>query len=85
MKFLCLQQHGGYGGVLSKICQRNTNTVWYYWLWKLKKYSKSVNVTKSKQTHRYREQTSAYKWGEGGEEGRDRGRDRWLRHTNYYA
>ena len=34
-----------------------------------KKYNKLVNITKKKQTHRYREQTSGYQWGEGsGEE-----------------
>ena len=31
----------------------------------LKKYDKLVNKTKKKQTHRYREQTSGYQWGEG--------------------
>ena len=30
-----------------------------------KKYNKVVNRTKKKQTHRYREQTSGYQWGEG--------------------
>ena len=30
-----------------------------------KKYNKLVNITKKKQTHRYREQTSGYQWGEG--------------------
>ena len=41
-------------------------------VWNLK--NKLVNITKMKQTHRYREQTSGYKWGrEGG------GAD-----TNYY-
>ena len=28
-----------------------------------KKYNKLVNITKNKQTHRYREQTSGYQWG----------------------
>ena len=28
-----------------------------------KKYNKLVNVTKKKQTHKYREQTSGYQWG----------------------
>ena len=40
---------------------------------KSKKYNKLVNKTKKKQTHRYREQTSGYHWGEGREEGQDRG------------
>ena len=30
------------------------------------KYNKLVNITKKKQTHRYREQTSGYQWGEAG-------------------
>ena len=45
-----------------------------------KKYNKLVNKTKKKQTHRYREQTSGYQWGEG-RGGRIRGRE--LRGTNY--
>ena len=31
-----------------------------------------MNITKQKQTHRYREQTSGSQWGEGWEEGQDR-------------
>ena len=31
-----------------------------------KNYNKLVNITKKKQTHRYREQTSGYQWGGGG-------------------
>ena len=30
-----------------------------------KTYNKLVNITKKKQTHRYREQTSGDQWGEG--------------------
>ena len=30
-----------------------------------KKYDKLVNITKKKQTHKYREQTTGYQWGEG--------------------
>ena len=30
-----------------------------------KKYNKLVNITKKKQTHRYREQASGYQWGGG--------------------
>ena len=33
-----------------------------------------MNVTKQKQTHRYREQTSGYQWGDGSGEGQDSGR-----------
>ena len=42
----------------------------------LKKYDKLVNKTKKKQTHRYREQTSGYQWGDGSGEGQYRGRSR---------
>ena len=42
-----------------------------------------MNITKQKQTHRYREQTSGYQWEEGSEEEQDRGRG--LRGINYYA
>ena len=31
-----------------------------------KKYSKLVNITKKKQTHRYREQTGSNQWQSGG-------------------
>ena len=30
-----------------------------------KKYNKSVDIPKKKQTHRYREQIDGYQWGEG--------------------
>ena len=33
-----------------------------------KKYNKLVNITKQKQTHRYREKNSGYQWGERREE-----------------
>ena len=29
-----------------------------------KKYNKVVNITKKQQTHRHREQTTGYQWGE---------------------
>ena len=44
---------------------RKTNTIWYHLYVESKKYNKLVNITKKKQTHRYREQTSSYQWGEG--------------------
>ena len=44
---------------------------------------KLVSITKQKPTHRYREQTSGYQWGEGKGEGQDRSRG--LRGTNYYV
>ena len=37
-----------------------------------KKYNKLVNVTKKKQTYRYREQTSGYQQAEGGKRGKIR-------------
>ena len=39
-----------------------------------KKHNKLVKKTKKKQTHRYREQTSGYQWGEGRGEGQYRGK-----------
>ena len=42
-----------------------------------------MNITKQKQTDRYRKQTSGYQWGEGKEEGQDRGMG--LRDTNHYV
>ena len=42
-----------------------------------------MNVTKQKQTHRYREQVSGYQRGEESREGQDRGRG--LRGTDYYV
>ena len=44
-------------------------------------YNKLVNITKKKQTHRYREQASGDQWGEGSAEGQYRGSG--LRCTNY--
>ena len=41
-----------------------------------------MSITKQKQTHSYREQTSGYQWGQGKGEGQYRGR--LLRGTNYY-
>ena len=41
-----------------------------------------MNITKKKQTQRYREQISGYQWGEGKREGQDKSRE--LRGTNYY-
>ena len=53
------------GVMLSEISQRKTNTVQYHLYVESKKYNKLVNITKKKQTHRRREQTSGYQWGEG--------------------
>ena len=40
-----------------------------------------MNITKKKQTHRYREKITGYQWGEGRGEGQDRGRE--VGGTNY--
>ena len=53
------------------------------YMWNLKKYNKLVNITKKKQTHRYREQTSGYQWEEGRGEGQYRSRE--LSDANYYV
>ena len=42
-----------------------------------------MNITRQERIHRYREQTSGYKWGEGREERQDSGRG--LKGTNYYV
>ena len=42
-----------------------------------------MNVTKQKLTHRQREKTSGYQWGEGIGEGQDKYMG--LKATNYYA
>ena len=42
-----------------------------------------VNITKNKQIHRYREQTSGYQWEEGRGEGQYR--ERGLRGIKYYV
>lgn len=59
----------GYGGLegimLSEISQRKTDTVCCYLCVESKNYSKLVNITKYKPTHRYREQSSGYQ-SEGG-------------------
>ena len=43
--------------VLNGISQRNKNTVWYHLYVESRKYNKLVNITKKKQTQRYREKT----------------------------
>ena len=48
-----------------------------------KKYNKLVNVTKKKQTHSYKEQSSSYQRGERRGEGQNRGRGE--SDTNYDA
>ena len=51
--------------MLSEINQTKKNTVRYHLYAESKTCNKLVNKTKKNQTHRYREQTSGYQWGEG--------------------
>ena len=55
--------------MLSKINQTKTNAIGYYLYMKSKKWNKQMKITKQEQTHRYREQTSSYQWGEEKGEG----------------
>ena len=56
------------GGIMpSEVRQRKKNTVWYHLYVESTDDNKLVNITEKKQTHRYREQTSGYQWGEGRE------------------
>ena len=67
--------------VFTKTCQTKTNPVCYhlYVESKKKKKIKQTSEQKKKPTHKYREQTSSYQWGEG------QTRSRGLRGTNYYV
>ena len=47
------------------------------------KKKNTVNITKKKQTHRCRRQSSGYQWKEGRREGQKRCRE--LRGANHYA
>ena len=42
---------------------RKTNATWYHLHVESKKYNELVNITKKKQSHRYREQNSGYQFG----------------------
>ena len=57
----------GLGMMWSEISQRKINTEWYPLYVEPKTYNKLVNKTEKQPTHRYREQTSDYQWGEGRE------------------
>ena len=48
-----------------------------------KEQNKLVTITKRKQTHRCREQTCGYQWGEGSRDGQYSGGG--LRGTTYYV
>ena len=54
------------GIMLSEISQRRTNTIGHHLYVGSINYNKLVNITKKKQTQRYREQISGYQWGGGG-------------------
>ena len=66
------------GIMLSEVSQRKTSTSYHLYV-ESKKYNKQMNITKQKQTHRYREQTSGYQWGKGQDKGRG------LRGISYYV
>ena len=44
--------------MISEISQKKASTIWYHLYVKYKKYNKLVDITKKKQTHKYREQTT---------------------------
>ena len=67
----------------SKISLIKTNIVWYHLHVESKKYNKLMNLTKKKQTHKYREQTSGYQRGE--RRGKGQYKAKGLRSTNYYV
>ena len=71
MKFCHLQQCGWTQRVfylVKEVRERCTSDVQITYIWNLK--IKQMYVTKQKQTHRYRKQTSGCQWGDG------RGRDK---------
>ena len=69
---ICNNMNGLRGYYLVKwVRQRKTNIIGYHLYVESKKYNKLVNITKKTQTHRYIEQTSGYKWGEGRGKGQD--------------
>ena len=53
------------GIMLSEISRTKTNTVYHLYV-ESKKYYKLMDITKKKQTHRYKEQTSGYGLGSRG-------------------
>ena len=57
------------GVILNEVRQGKTNTIWYHLYVKPENYNILVNITKNKQTHRYREQISCYQWREEREGG----------------
>ena len=71
---VCSKMDGLEGVMLSKISQRNRNTVCYDLYVESRKYNKLVNITKKKQTHGYRNQTSSYHWREASGTGQYRRR-----------
>ena len=58
------------GTLLSQLGERQI--LCYHFIWNLK--INHMNITKQKETHKYREQTGGYHWGEMKEEGQDAGR-----------
>ena len=80
-----MQQHDGPRAYYAKwdVRQRKTNGVWLYLYVESKKQNKWTNITKKKQTYRYREQTSVCQSREIWEEGWNGWRG--LRGTNYQS
>ena len=58
------------GIIFSGIRQEKINTGCYHLCAESKKM-KQINITKQKQTCKYREQTSSYQWGEESRKGQD--------------
>ena len=69
--------------MLSVISQTEKDKPLCYHLYvESKKIRQRMNITKQKETLRYKVQTSGYQWSSGREEKQDRGRR--LRGTDYY-
>ena len=69
--------------MLGEISQKKRNTVCFDLYVESKKWNKWMNITKEKQTYRYREQTSGYRRGD--ETGEEQGKYMEWRGTNYYV
>ena len=85
MNFCHLQQHGWtWGALLSEIRQRERQILYDTSLLcgTPQKYNRIVNITKKKQTHRYKERTGGYHWGKERRKRKERGRG--LQGTNNY-
>ena len=71
------------GIMLSEISQTGKQCICYHLCVESKKQKQTkMNITKQKQTHRCREQTSSYWWGERSGEGQE---ELGLKGLNYYV